>query len=138
MLAKSKLLTLIGWCLPPRPPGCPSSRAGSPGTPTLVVARRSELTVGVRVQACGSSFPRQRCVGWLSRAINARVSLRNHPGIVIAQVIWQRARRFHRSCSRPRWWTAPGFAMGQARQPGSDVPGTSFSLALLALSRASL
>ncbi|KAM7281110.1 uncharacterized protein ISCGN_006467 [Ixodes scapularis] len=48
----------------------------------------SELTVGVRVQACGSPFPRQRCVGWLSRAINARVSLLNHPGIVIAQVIW--------------------------------------------------
>ncbi|KAG0418982.1 hypothetical protein HPB47_004447, partial [Ixodes persulcatus] len=33
-----------------------------------------------------------------------------------------RARRFHRSCFRPRWWTTPGFAMGQARQPGSDVP----------------
>ncbi|KAG0416652.1 hypothetical protein HPB47_006236 [Ixodes persulcatus] len=39
-----------------------------------------------------------------------------------------RARRFHRSCSRPRWWTAPGFAMGQARQAGPDVPA-SFSLA---------
>ncbi|KAG0419302.1 hypothetical protein HPB47_004229, partial [Ixodes persulcatus] len=33
-----------------------------------------------------------------------------------------RACRFHRSCSRPRWWTAPGFVMGQARQPGRDVP----------------
>uniref|UniRef100_A0A147BNV5 Putative secreted protein n=1 Tax=Ixodes ricinus TaxID=34613 RepID=A0A147BNV5_IXORI len=42
-------------------PGCPSSRAGTPHPPTLVVARRSELAV--RVQACGSSFPSQRCVG---------------------------------------------------------------------------
>ncbi|KAG0430432.1 hypothetical protein HPB47_022702 [Ixodes persulcatus] len=38
-------------------PGCPSSRAGRPDPPTLVVARRSQLTVGARVQACGSSFP---------------------------------------------------------------------------------
>ncbi|KAG0423052.1 hypothetical protein HPB47_001145 [Ixodes persulcatus] len=38
-------------------PGYQSSRAGSPDPPTLVVARRSELAVGARVQACGSSFP---------------------------------------------------------------------------------
>uniref|UniRef100_A0A6B0UC74 Uncharacterized protein n=1 Tax=Ixodes ricinus TaxID=34613 RepID=A0A6B0UC74_IXORI len=44
-------------------PGCPSSRAGSPDPPTLVVARRSELRVGARDQACGSSSPRQCCVG---------------------------------------------------------------------------
>ncbi|KAG0421937.1 hypothetical protein HPB47_002204 [Ixodes persulcatus] len=43
-----------------------------------------ELTVEIRVQACGSPFPRQRCVGWLSRAITAPASLRNHPGIVVA------------------------------------------------------
>ncbi|KAG0432985.1 hypothetical protein HPB47_020335 [Ixodes persulcatus] len=48
------------------------------------VPAQEELTVGVRVQACGSPFPRQRCVGWLFRAITARVSLRNHPGIVVA------------------------------------------------------
>ncbi|KAG0411958.1 hypothetical protein HPB47_010909, partial [Ixodes persulcatus] len=38
-------------------PGCPSSRAGSPDPPTLVVACRSELPVGARVQACGSVLP---------------------------------------------------------------------------------
>uniref|UniRef100_A0A6B0UE27 Uncharacterized protein n=1 Tax=Ixodes ricinus TaxID=34613 RepID=A0A6B0UE27_IXORI len=43
-------------------PGCPSSRAGSPGPPTLVVARTLKLAVGVRVQACESSFRRQRSV----------------------------------------------------------------------------
>uniref|UniRef100_A0A6B0UJB5 Putative secreted protein n=1 Tax=Ixodes ricinus TaxID=34613 RepID=A0A6B0UJB5_IXORI len=44
-------------------PGCQSSRAGCPGPPTLVVACRSELSVRVRVQACGSCFPFQRCIG---------------------------------------------------------------------------
>ncbi|KAG0432204.1 hypothetical protein HPB47_021084 [Ixodes persulcatus] len=51
---------------------------------SVTSVRRIELTVGVRVQACRSPFPRQRCVGWLSRAITARVSLRNYPGIAVA------------------------------------------------------
>ncbi|KAG0442951.1 hypothetical protein HPB47_015452 [Ixodes persulcatus] len=48
----------------------------------------SELAVGVFVQACGLSFPRQRCAGWLSRAITTRVSLRNTPGIVVVKARW--------------------------------------------------
>ncbi|KAG0424902.1 hypothetical protein HPB47_027897, partial [Ixodes persulcatus] len=63
---------------------CLSSRAGTPDPPILVVTRRSELADGVRVQACGSSCPRSRCVGKLLRAITTRVSLRKESGIVMA------------------------------------------------------
>ncbi|KAG0435387.1 hypothetical protein HPB47_018517 [Ixodes persulcatus] len=48
---------------------------------TPLASDQSEL-VPIRVKACRSSFPRQRCVGKLFLAITARVLLRNHPEIV--------------------------------------------------------
>uniref|UniRef100_A0A6B0V163 Putative secreted protein n=1 Tax=Ixodes ricinus TaxID=34613 RepID=A0A6B0V163_IXORI len=84
-------------------PGCPSSRAGSPDTPTLVVARRSELTVGARVQACGSSSPRQCCVGRYGQGsplppVLIRTSLVEFSGVRHGP---DQPERIYRSCPAP-------------------------------------
>ncbi|KAG0414438.1 hypothetical protein HPB47_008382 [Ixodes persulcatus] len=74
-------------------PGCPSSKAGSSDPPTLVVVRRSELAVGVRVQTCGSSFPHASAAPvWPGLAVSAG-SDPNLAGGMLPGLPWARPAR---------------------------------------------